>query len=76
MFAKAEYDRVLNCLHKIGEHFPKFIQHFTLKIFSIFPKILGEYKAIALQLFLWNAEDVEDLFTQLQPEVLKLLAHR
>ncbi len=135
MFVRAEYDRVLNCLLRIGNlllfailfsinfrfdhlflffvlnhfnysliigtHYPKFMKPFFLRIFSILPstgvisliwistflitysltallliEILGEFKAIALQLILNNVDEIDELLIKMKPEIVKLLTHR
>jgi hypothetical protein len=76
MFAKAEYERLLNALHKIGQHAPHFLNEFNLRIFSILPKLLGEFRVTALQLIEWSADSIQDLFQKLQPELHKLLLRR
>lgn len=76
MFLKAEYDRLLNSLTKIGIHFAPFLKEFYLRVFSILPRIVGEFKCLALQLVLLNVESIPNLFQQLQPELNKLLIHR
>lgn len=76
ILAKGEYDRFLNCLVKIGIHYPAFLREFHLKLLSIVPKIVGELKIMALQIILWSVDLIDNLFQQLQPELRKLLTHR
>lgn len=43
MFTKMEYDRVLNCLTRISLYYPPFINQFFLQIFTITPKLNGNF---------------------------------
>jgi hypothetical protein len=42
----------------------------------VLPSLVGEHKEIALQVILWNAETIDDLFDKLKPELSKLMTHR
>jgi len=52
MFQKAQFELVLNSLRLIGIHHPPFIDKFFLRLFDIIPKLMGEFKQMALELIL------------------------
>jgi hypothetical protein len=75
-----------------GMHSHQVLQPFYVKIFQVLPKITvrkieflslclthtfqGEFKSIALELILWNAESIDDVAAKIQPEIGKLLSYR
>jgi hypothetical protein len=70
MFQKAELDRTINCLHCIASHYPPFIDPFLGRLFEIMKKLVGEFKAKALDLVLWRVDEMAvkgELFKRLQP---------
>lgn len=74
-FSKTEYDRALNCLWNIGGRFPEFLQLFYLKVFSILPSLVGQFKGVALDLILLNAGEIPDLFDRIKPELESIVQH-
>ncbi len=58
LFGQTTYDRLLNCLVKIGEKSPAFLLPFYVRIFSILPPLRGEFKASALKLVSWNVDGI------------------
>jgi DNA-dependent protein kinase catalytic subunit len=67
MFNKGDFGIPVTILHWIGQHYSKFLDHFFLRIFELVRKLTGSLRAMVLELILWRATDIPDLFKRLQP---------
>jgi len=78
MFGKEEHDRCLKILHAIGAHYPAFLRHFLLRVFSQLKRYPLKVQIIALQLVRDKIDEMKDLspFLHIQPFINDLLGHR
>ncbi|KAM4704971.1 DNA-dependent protein kinase catalytic subunit [Rhinophrynus dorsalis] len=59
-------DKFILCLNKIVKNFPSFADRFMAFVFYLLPKLHGVLKTQCLEIIMYRAEEIPDLFTELK----------
>ncbi|XP_067836012.1 DNA-dependent protein kinase catalytic subunit isoform X2 [Heptranchias perlo] len=59
-------DKFIVCLSKIVKHFPPFADRFLNPVFFLLPKLYGVLKTHCLEVVMYRAEEIPDIYLQLK----------
>eukprot|EP00727_Mastigamoeba_balamuthi_P006748 m51a1_g2694 DNA-dependent protein kinase catalytic subunit (2648) ;mRNA; r:766654-782327 len=77
MFVKSDVGLAITTLSKISLHFTPFLRDFFVHVFAVLPRVVGEYRTMALELVRSCAAEIPDLYKHLQASNLdELIRHR
>ncbi|XP_078072249.1 DNA-dependent protein kinase catalytic subunit isoform X3 [Mustelus asterias] len=70
-------DKFIVCLSKIVKHFPPFADRFLNAVFFLLPKLYGVLKTHCLEVVMYRAEEISDIYLQLKSkDFAQIMSHR
>uniref|UniRef100_UPI00398F68DD DNA-dependent protein kinase catalytic subunit isoform X2 n=1 Tax=Pristiophorus japonicus TaxID=55135 RepID=UPI00398F68DD len=70
-------DKFIVCLSKIVKHFPPFADRFLNAVFFLLPKLYGMLKTHCLEVVMYRAEEIPDIYLQLKSkDFAQIMGHR
>lgn len=62
-----EYDVAVIVLLHVGTYHGRFLDKYFVRLFDLLRKLIGQFRAAILQMILYRALEIPDLWKQLQP---------
>ncbi|CAM5116256.1 unnamed protein product [Natator depressus] len=70
-------DKFIVCLNKVAKNFPPLADRFMNAVFFLIPKLHGVLKTYCLEVVMYRAEEITDLYLQLKSkDFIQVMSHR